>query len=301
MKIAVLSRKDSLYSTNRLFESAKERGHEVHVINYLNCHISVVNDEPQLHYGKESLSTYDAIIPRIGASFTFFGSAVVRQFEMMHKFTVNSSQAIVRSRDKLRTHQILARAKVPMPSTGFARTPEVFQEVVQNVGGYPVILKLISGTHGSGVVIAENKRQAKSTLDAFYSLKTHILIQEFIEEAGGSDIRAFVVDGKVVGAMKRTASDGDFRSNLHKGGTAEKFKLNKEGKAIAVKATQALGLNMAGVDMMESKRGFLVLEVNSSPGLEGIEKSTQIDIAGKVIDFIEKYAQTKKKRDRISA
>lgn len=254
-----------------------------------------------LHYEKEPLDNFDAVIPRIGATYTFFGSAVVRQFEMMGVFTVNPSQAIVRSRDKLRSHQILVGAGIDMPSTGFARSPGEVERVVKSVGGYPVILKLIEGTHGSGVVLVENKRQAKSTLDAFYSLKKHILIQEFIHEAKGSDIRAFVVENKVVGAMIRQAADDEFRSNLHRGGNAMAIKLSKEEKLIAVKSTQALGLNIAGVDMIRSSRGTLILEVNSTPGIEGIERATNIDIAKNIIQFIEKYAKTTKKRDKIGA
>ncbi|MDH5681378.1 MAG: RimK family alpha-L-glutamate ligase, partial [Spirochaetota bacterium] len=220
MKIAVLSIGAEIYSTKRLVEAAKSRGHVANVIDYRKCFISIEKGKPSLHYENQKLEAYDAIIPRIGATYTFFGAAVVRQFEIMDVFSVNPSQAIVRSRDKLRTHQVLSGESIDMPTTGFARTPDIVDKVVKDVGGYPVILKLIEGTHGSGVVLLENKKQAKSTLDAFFSLKTNILIQEFIEEAGGSDIRAFVVENKVVGAMKRQAAKDDFRSNLHRGGEA---------------------------------------------------------------------------------
>jgi len=299
VKIGILSRNSELYSTKRLIEAVNERGHQSEVIDYLHCYISIEKGKPNLHYKNEKLNDFDAIIPRIGASFTFFGSAVVRQFEMMKVFSVNPSQAIVRSRDKLRTHQILSGRGVDMPSTGFARSPDVVGDVIKKVGGYPVILKLLEGTHGKGVVLVETKKQAESTLDAFYSLKTHILIQEFIAEAKGTDIRAFVVDNKVVGAMKRYAAEGDFRSNLHKGGYAKIIKLSKTQRDLAIKASQTLGLHVAGVDMIESSRGILVLEVNSSPGLEGIEKATNIDIAARIVEFIEKYAKTEKKRDKV--
>ncbi|MBF0278810.1 MAG: 30S ribosomal protein S6--L-glutamate ligase [SAR324 cluster bacterium] len=301
MKIGILSRKAELYSTNRLCDAAHARGHKTEVINYARCYITIEKGKPRLHYQKKSLSNFDAIIPRIGASYTFFGTAVVRQFEMMGVFTVNPSQAIVRSRDKLRAHQILSGAVIDMPSTGFARSINEVDEVVHQVGGFPVILKLIEGTHGSGVVLVESRRQAKSTLDAFYSLKTQILIQEFIAESGGADVRVFVVDGKAVGAMRRTAAEGDFRSNLHKGGSAKVQKLSRKIKSAAEKSAKALGLNMAGVDLVESERGPLVLEVNSSPGLQGIEKATGLDIAGNIIDFIESHAGSKRKRDTIRA
>lgn len=301
MKIAVLSRKEALYSTARLVEAGRERGHETEVVNYARCYITIEKGQPRLNYQKMRLSNIDAVIPRIGASFTFFGTAVVRQFEMMNVFTINPSQAIVRSRDKLRAHQILSGAGVSMPSTGFARSVDEVDEVVEQVGGFPVILKLLEGTHGSGVVLVESRKQAMSTLDAFYSLKTQILIQEFIEESGGADIRVFVVDGKAVGAMRRTAAEGDFRSNLHKGGTAEVHKLSRKLKSTAEKSAKALGLNMAGVDLVESSRGPLVLEVNSSPGLQGIETATQLDIAGRVIEFIEQHAGSKRKRDKVGA
>ena len=301
MKIAILSRKAELYSTNRLVVAAQERDHQVEVINPLHCFITIEQGKPVLHYQSEALEDIDAIIPRIGASVTFFGTAILRQFEMMNVFAVNPSQAIVRSRDKLRAHQILAGAGVDMPSTGFARSVEEVDALIKKVGDYPVIVKLLEGTHGSGVILVESRRQAKSTLDAFYSLKTQILIQEFIAESKGADVRVFVVDGKAVGAMRRTAAPGDFRSNLHKGGSAESVKLTKKLRSTAEKATKALGLNVGGVDMVESARGPLVLEVNSSPGLEGIEKATGIDIAGKVIEFIENNAANKRKRDKIGA
>ena len=301
MKIGILSRSEDLYSTSRLMEAAKTRGHDIEVLNYLHCYITIEKGKPSLHYQNNTLSQFDAVIPRIGATYTFFGAAVVRQFEMMGVFCVNPSQAIVRSRDKLRAHQILAGAGVDMPSTGFARSVDEVDELIKSVGGYPVILKLLEGTHGTGVILVENYKQAKSTLDAFYSLKTNILIQEFISEAKGADIRVFVVGGKAVAAMERHAAGGDFRSNLHKGGSAQSIKLTKQLKMTAQKAAKAIGLDVVGVDMIESKRGPLVLEVNSSPGLEGIETSTKIDIAEKIIQFIEGHATNKRKRDRIGA
>lgn len=295
MKIIVLSRNRNLYSTRRLVEAGELRGHEMSVIDHLKCYVGIQQANPTIHFDGEAIDA-DAIIPRIGASVTFYGCAIVRQFEMMHTFTANESQAIVRSRDKLRSMQLLSRAGIGMPITGFARNAKDTDDLIKMVGGTPVVIKLLEGTQGIGVVLAETKKAAQSVLEAFYGLKTNILIQEFIKEAGGADIRAFVIDGKVVGAMMRKGKEGEFRSNLHRGGTAEIIKLTPSEKATALKAAKALGLNIAGVDMLRSERGSLVLEVNSSPGLEGIEKATGINIAGKIIEYIEKHGGSKKKR-----
>lgn len=299
MKIGILTRNPLLYSTRRLIEAARERGHEVETIDHLKCYVVIEKGNPSIHYRGRTLSGFDAIIPRIGASVTFYGTAIVRQFEMMNVFSANESQAIVRSRDKLRTMQILSRAHIGMPKTCFARTPDDKHDVIRQVGGAPLIIKLLEGTQGVGVMLANTTKEAESILDTFYGLKVNILIQEFIKEAGGSDIRAFVIDGKVVAAMKRQAGEGEFRSNIHRGGTAVKVKLSSEEKMTALKATKALGLSIAGVDMLPSNRGPLVMEVNSSPGLEGIEKVTGIDIAGKIFDFIERKANGKSQKDKI--
>jgi ribosomal protein S6--L-glutamate ligase len=296
MKIVVLSRNPNLYSTRRLVEAGEQRGHTVLVLDHLKCYVAIEQGNPTLHYNGVAIEDVDGIIPRIGASVTFYGSAIVRQFEMMHVFTANESQAIVRSRDKLRSMQLLARAGIGMPITGFARSARDTDDLIRMVGGVPVVIKLLEGTQGVGVVLAETKKAAQSVLEAFYGLKTNILIQEFIKESNGSDVRAFIVDGKVVGAMMRKGAEGDFRSNLHRGGTASIIKLTAKEHTTALKAAKALGLNIAGVDMVRSNRGPLVLEVNSSPGLEGIEKATGLDIAGSVIEYIERNGGNKKKR-----
>jgi ribosomal protein S6--L-glutamate ligase len=296
MNIVILSRNASLYSTRRLVEAGEIRGHQVHVVDHLQCYVGIEKGNPTIHYNGKALENVDAIIPRIGASVTFYGSAIVRQFEMMQVFTANESQAIVRSRDKLRTMQILSREGIGLPITGFARDAKDTDDVIKMVGGTPVVIKLLEGTQGIGVVLAETKKAAQSVLEAFYGLKTNILIQEYISESKGTDVRAFIVDGKVVGAMQRTGKEGDFRSNLHLGGKAELVKLTSAEKNTALRAVRALGLSIAGVDMVRSNRGPLVLEVNSSPGLEGIEKATQIDIAGKIIEFLEKHGGYRKKR-----
>lgn len=296
MNIVILSRNANLYSTRRLVEAGEQRGHRMQVVDHLQCYVGIEKGNPTLHYNGKALENVDAIIPRIGASVTFYGSAIVRQFEMMHVFTANESQAIVRSRDKLRSMQILSREGIGMPITGFARDAKDTDDLIKMVGGTPVVIKLLEGTQGIGVVLAETKKAAQSVLEAFYGLKTNILIQEFISESKGTDVRAFIVDGKVVGAMQRTGKDGDFRSNLHRGGTAELVKLTTIEKNTALRAARALGLNIAGVDMVRSNRGPLVLEVNSSPGLEGIEKATGIDIAGNIIDYLEKHGGNRKKR-----
>lgn len=300
MKIAILSRNKNLYSTKRLAEAAIERGHTVEILDHLKCYVVILPGRPTIHYDGREITDIDAIIPRIGASVTFYGSAIVRQFEMMNIFSAVESQAIVRSRDKLRSMQILSRSGIDLPITGFARDLKDKQDLLKTVGGAPLVLKLLEGTQGLGVVLAETKKAAESVLDAFHGLNANILIQEFIKEAKGEDIRAFIVDGKVVGSMMRKSKEGEFRSNLHRGGTAQVVKLTRQEKAVALKAVKALGLSVAGVDMLRSERGPLVLEVNSSPGLEGIERATGKNIAGKVIEYIENNAgKRNKSKDKI--
>jgi ribosomal protein S6--L-glutamate ligase len=300
MNIAVLSRNKSLYSTRRIVEAGEQRGHTMRVMDHLKCYVSIEKSRPEIHYDGLPVLDLDAIIPRIGASVTFYGSAIVRQFEMMGIVSAVESQAIVRSRDKLRSMQLLSRSGVDMPKTGFARNPKDKADLIQMVGGTPVVIKLLEGTQGIGVVLAETKKAAESVLDAFHGLKANILIQEFIKESKGTDIRAFVVDGKVVGAMKRIGKEGEFRSNLHRGGRAISVKLTKAERDTALKAAKALGLGIAGVDMLPSNRGPLLMEVNSSPGLEGIEKATGIDIATQIIQFLEKRVASKQPtKDRI--
>lgn len=304
MKIAVLSTIKSLYSTRRLVDAAQSRGHECLVIDHSQCYVGIRQGEPSIHYKGQHLTDIDAIIPRIGASVTFYGSAIVRQFEVMGVISANPSQAITRSRDKLRCMQILSGAGLGMPITGFARRTHDVDDLINMVGGPPLVIKLLEGTQGIGVVLAETKKAASSVIEAFYGLGNNILIQEYIKESRGTDIRAFVVDGKVVGAMRRTAKEGEFRSNLHRGGTAEVIKLNKSERETAVRAAKELGLTVCGVDMLPSDRGPLVLEVNSSPGLEGIEKATNKDIAGTIIAFLEKeyvLKQQAKKERKVKA
>jgi len=288
MKIYILSRKASLYSTNRLAEAAKTRGWDVTVLDYLKFSIEISKGELKVHYNGMLLETPDAIIPRIGASRTFYGTAMVRHFEMMDVFSTSGSLAIKRSRDKLRSLQILSKNGVDMPKTVFASNKSDAKDIIKLSGGTPLVLKILEGTQGVGVVLVETQKAAKSVLDAFYGMEVNLLVQEFIEEAGGADIRAIVVDGEVVGAMKRQGAEGDFRSNLHQGGSAEIYKLSRKEKSTALAAAKAMGLGVCGVDMILSSRGPLVMEVNSSPGLEGIEKATGIDIAGKIMDYIAK-------------
>jgi ribosomal protein S6--L-glutamate ligase len=287
MKIGILSRNSHLYSTRRLVEAAIARGHEVHVIDHLKCNIEI-DKGPKLYFSDHYLENYDAIIPRIGASVTFYGTAVVRQFEMMDVYTTTSSRGLVHSRDKLRCLQVLSKAGLGLPKTVFTNYSKNVDHIIESVGGAPVILKLLEGTQGLGVVLAENPNAAKSVLEAFNGLKARVIVQEFIKEAGGADIRAFVVDGKVVGAMKRQGKEGEFRSNLHRGGVGSIIRLTPEEEYAAILATKTLGLDLAGVDMLQSERGPLVLEVNSSPGLQGIESTTKFDIAGSIIAMIEK-------------
>ena len=288
MKIAILSRAPRSYSTQRLVEAGKQRGHEILVLDHLQCVLVIEKGRPHIFYKGEEIKDINAVIPRIGASVTFYGAAVVRQFEMMKIFTAVESQSLVRSRDKLRCLQLLAKAGINIPKSAFASTPKHVDNVIDQVGGTPVVIKLLEGTQGIGVILAETRNSAKSVIEAFLDVEVNILVQEFIKESGGEDIRAFVVDGQVVGAMKRKGAEGDFRSNLHRGGTASLVKLSAEDKALAIKAAKRLGLGVAGVDMLASKKGMLVNEVNSSPGLEGIEKSTGVDIAGKIIEYVER-------------
>ena len=302
MKIVVLSRNAELYSTSRLVEAAAARGHEVKVMDHLKCSVTADVGTPKVYYHGKEVEGVDAIIPRIGSSVTFYGSAIVRQFEVMGIFSANSSISIVRSRDKLRSMQILSRHNIGIPKTVFAHHPKDVDRLIHEIGGTPVVIKLLEGTQGIGVVLAETKKAAKSVVEAFHGLDAHMLVQEFIKEAGGADIRAFVIDGKVVGAMKRQGAEGEFRSNLHRGGTSSVVKLSRAEKKAAVDAAKAMGLSVAGVDMLQSSRGPLILEVNSSPGLEGIEKATGIDIADKVIEFIERGVNSSRRRvDKVGA
>lgn len=290
LSIAILSRRPRLYSTRRLFEVARSRGHHVRVIDPLRSYMSVQSQLPEIHYKGEDLGEFDAVIPRIGASVTFYGTAVLRQFEMKSVFAANSSISIARSRDKLRAIQLLSRKGVGLPTTGFAHSPDQIDDLIKMVGGAPLVIKLLEGTQGVGVVMAETHKAARSVIEAFLNLKAHFVVQEYIKESQGSDIRCFVVDGKVVAAMKRTAGLGEFRSNLHRGGTAEAAHITAEEKQMAIRATKIIGLNIAGVDLLRSDRGPLIMEVNSSPGLAGIEKFTKVDIATKIIKFVEDKA-----------
>jgi len=288
MKIAILSRNPKLYSTRRLVEAAEQRGHEVVVLDHLKCVLVIEKGNPHIFYGGKEVTGIDAVIPRIGTSVTFYGAAVVRQFEQMKVFSSVESQALVRSRDKLRSLQLLAKAGIGMPKTAFASIPKNIENVLEQVGGAPVVIKLLEGTQGIGVILAETHKSAKSVIESFLALKANILVQEFIKEAGGADIRAFIVDGKIVGAMKRQGLPGEFRSNLHRGGSASVLELTKEERETAIKSAKKLGLAIAGVDMLQSSRGPLVMEVNSSPGLEGIEGATGVDIAAKIIEYVER-------------
>ena len=298
MKILVLSRSRKLYSTNRLVETAEARDHEVRVVDYTRCYMNITAHKPAVIFKGEALRGFDAVIPRIGASKTFYGTAVVRQFEMTGAFCVNESVAISRSRDKLRSMQLLARDGVSLPVTGFASSTQDVDGLIETVGGAPLVVKLLEGTQGVGVVLAETKKAAESVIGAFRQLDANFLVQEFIKEAGGSDIRCFVVGGRVVASMMRTAPEGEFRSNVHQGGSIQKAKLTPAERATAVRAARIMGLNVAGVDLMRSNHGSVVLEVNSSPGLEGIEEATGVDVAGKIIDFIEKSAKAGKTRTK---
>lgn len=295
MKIGILSRNSSLYSTSRLVEAAEQLGHEVEVIDHLKCDIVIEQDNPKIYYKSKKIDYIDAIIPRIGASVTFYGAAVVRQFEMMDVFSAVHSQALVRSRDKLRSLQLLASSGVGLPKTVFTNYSKEVKKLIESVGGAPLIVKLLEGTQGHGVVLGPTKKAAESIIEAFHAMKARVIVQEFISESKGADIRAFVVDGKVVGAMKRQGKEGEFRSNLHQGGSSQLIKLSKSEREAALTAARAMDLQIAGVDMLQSERGPLILEVNSSPGLEGIEKTTEKDIASTIIRYIEKAVEERKK------
>ncbi len=298
MKIGILSRKSGLYSTRRLVEAAQARGHSVRVVDFARCYMNITSRRPTVLLGMEELD-FDAIIPRIGASYTFYGAAVVRQFEMQGVYPVNSSQAISRSRDKLRALQLLARDGIGLPVTSFARTSKNIQGLIDIVGGAPLVVKLLEGTQGVGVVLAETCQAAESVIGAFQQLDANILVQEFITEANGADVRALVIGNKVVAAMLRQGPEGEFRSNLHRGGNATLTKLSPVERMTALRAVKALGLRVAGVDLLRSKRGPVVMEVNSSPGLEGIEQTTGKDVASAIVAYIEKNARVGKTRDRV--
>lgn len=291
MKIVMMARNPELYSHRRLKEAAEERGHEFRIVNTLRCYMNIASRRPEMYYNGEKLEGYDAVIPRIGASVTFYGLAVLRQFEMMGVYPLNESVAIGRSRDKLRSMQLLARDGIGLPVTTFAHDAKQTAEVLELAGGAPIVIKLLEGTQGIGVVLADTDRSATSVIEAFRGAKVNILLQEFIKEAGGTDIRAIVVGGKVIAAMKRTGAEGEFRSNLHRGGSAQLIKLSPEERATAVRAAKTMGLNVCGVDMLRANHGPVVMEVNSSPGLEGVEKATGLDVAGKIIEYIEKSAK----------
>lgn len=291
MNIGILSLGPKLYSTKRLKEAAEKRGHKAEVINYLKCYVNITSHKPSVHYKDRTLNEFDAVIPRIGASNTFYGTAIVRQFEMMGVYPLNESVAISRSRDKLRSLQILAKKGVGLPITGFAHSTDDTEDIIKMVGGAPLVIKLLEGTQGKGVVLAETDKAAESVIGAFMELDAHIMAQEFIKEAGGADIRCFVIDDKVVATMMRQGKEGEFRSNLHRGGSAKVIKITPEERSTAVRSAKAMGLNLAGVDLLRSNHGPVVMEVNSSPGLEGIEAAPGINVADKIIQFMEKDAK----------
>lgn len=294
MKIAILATNPNLYSHQRLKEAGEAAGHKIELINPLYCYLDVATSNPQVHYrGGKSLPKYDAVIPRIGASMTFYGTALLRHMETMGMYTLNESIAISRSRDKFRALQLLARKGIPMPRTSFALSPDDTEDLISMVGGAPLVIKLLEGTQGKGVILADSHQSAVSIINAFKEMSANILVQEFIEESRGTDIRCFVIGDKVVAAIKRQAKEGEFRANVHQGGKAMKVKLSPQERAIAVAAAKTMGLKVAGVDLIRSNHGPLVLEINSSPGLEGIEKATHVNIAGKIIQYIEKNAKPK--------
>lgn len=298
MRIVILSRNKKLYSTNRLVEAGQARGHEMRVVDHQRCYMNIASHKPSVHYRGEVLEDVDAVIPRIGASITFYGTAVLRQFEMMGVYPLNESVAISRSRDKLRSLQLLSRKGVGLPITGFAHSPDDTQDLLSIAGGAPVVIKLLEGTQGIGVVLAETRKAAESVIEAFRGLNANFLVQEFISESGGSDIRCLVIGDKVVAAMKRQGKEGEFRSNLHRGGTSKLIRITPEERATAIRSAKIMGLNVAGVDIIRSNHGPVVLEVNSSPGLEGIERTTEKDVAGMIIEHIEKNAKKGKTRTR---
>jgi ribosomal protein S6--L-glutamate ligase len=291
LKIGILSRNPRIYSTHRLVKAAISRGHQVQVVNPLRCYMNITSAKPTVHFREQSLDQFDAIIPRIGASITFYGTAILRQFEMMGTYSLNESTSITRSRDKLRCLQILSRSGIGLPTTSYAHSTKMTGKLIEMVGGAPCVIKLIEGTQGKGVILAETPKAAESVIDGLRQMKAHFLVQEFIKESNGCDIRAFVIGDQVVASMMRRAKEGEFRSNLHRGGSAIPVKISDEEARVAINAAKALGLNVAGVDLLRSSRGPLVLEVNSSPGLQGIETSTGLDIAGMIIDYIEKNIQ----------
>lgn len=298
MKIAILSRNPKIYSTRRLVEAGREYGHEVRVLDVLRCYMNITSHRPGIHYKGEDLEHFDAVIPRIGASVTFYGCAVLRQFEMMGVYPLNESVAITRSRDKLRALQLLSRKGIGLPVTGFANKPDDIEDLLNIVGGAPLVIKLLQGTQGMGVVLAETKKAAESVIQSFQALKASVLVQEYVGEAGGSDIRCLVVGEKVIAAMKRQAKEGEFRSNIHRGGSASLIRITPEERSTAVRAARTMGLNVSGVDILRSNHGPVVMEVNSSPGLKGIEEATGKDIAGMIIKFLETNAKEGRTRTR---
>ena len=298
MKIALLSRNRELYSSKRLIDAAEARGHEVRVLDVLRCYMNITSHHPSIHFKGEDLNDFDAVIPRIGASVTFYGTAVLRQFEMMGVYPLNESVAISRSRDKLRAMQLLSRKGIGLPITGFANKPDDIPDLIKMVGGAPLVIKLLQGTQGIGVVLAETNKAAESVIESFLGLKASVLVQEFIKEADGADIRCFVIGEKVVAAMERKAQEGEFRSNIHRGGTASLIKITPEERSTAIRAARTMGLNVCGVDILRSNHGPVVMEVNSSPGLQGIEQATGKDVATMIIEFIEKNAKLGKTRTK---
>ena len=298
MKIALLSRNSKLYSTQRIVEAARDRGHEIRTLDVLRCYMNITSHKPEIHYKGEVLNGFDAVIPRIGASVTIYGTAVLRQFEMMGVWPLNESQGITRSRDKLRALQLLSRRGIGLPVTGFAHKPDDIEDLIKIVHGAPLVIKLLQGTQGIGVVLAETQKAAESVIESFFGLKANVLVQEFIGEAGGADIRCFVIGEKVVAAMKRQAKEGEFRSNIHRGGSTSLVKITPEERSTAVRAAATMGLNVSGVDILRTNHGPVVIEVNSSPGLEGIEKATGKDIATMIVQFLEKNAKQGRTRTR---
>ena len=298
MRIAILSRNPRLYSTGRLADAARERGHEVAIVDPLHCYMNITSHKPSIHYRGEALTDIDAIIPRIGASVTFYGTAVVRQFEMIGVYSVNESVAITRSRDKLRSLQLLARQGIGLPVTGFAHSTKYTHDLIAMVGGSPVVVKLLEGTQGIGVVLAETDSAAESVIEAFRGMDANILVQEFVHDAKGSDLRCLVVGDRVVASMKRTGKEGEFRANIHRGGFAEAVRITPEERSTAVRSARVMGLNVAGVDLLRTKHGPVVIEVNSSPGLEGIERASGISIAAAIVEYVEKHAKPGKTRTR---
>jgi ribosomal protein S6--L-glutamate ligase len=298
VKLALMCQQPELYSHQRLLAAARARGHEIDIVNHVKCYINITSNSPGVRYQGRDLPKYDAVIPRIGASVTFYGCAVLRQFEVMGVYPLNESVAITRSRDKLRSMQLLAKKGVGLPVTVFAHKTSDPEDLIEMVGGPPVIIKLLEGTQGIGVVLGETRGAAVSIIQAFGGVDTDILVQEYIKEAKAEDIRCLVVGGKVVAAMKRKGKEGEFRSNLHRGGSAEAIKISGSERETALAAAKAMGLNVCGVDMLRSNHGPVVMEVNSSPGLEGVEKATGVDVAGKIIEFIEKNAEPGKTKTK---